>query len=304
MPLPGPRPDETKTPGASETTETLKRSCSTRTHELRCAGYKHLHGDPLSGLSHFDCRVEPVRPHACAGDCEPPVRTACASVSPLKPRARLCGQPAQIPGRPLEPLAQHARLHLGYVAVFGRVVHSRLVRDRLPPSTPSALPCRLPRGRLGSGGSATRGGGQGQAVQGHVDRAGAAGTSAADLPRQGGRAQARARPRPAAGRRVGGRAVAHRRGVAAALDVSTGMVERVRERFVEQGLEAALLPRPSKRVYARTLDGRPEARLVAPACTEPPRARRGGRCGCWPTSSWRSRWSTPSPTRRCGRGSK
>jgi len=44
----------------------------------------------------------------------------------------------------------------------------------------------------------------------------------------------------------------------------------VRERFVEQGLEAALLPRPSKRVYARKLDGRQEAKLIALACSKPP----------------------------------
>lgn len=58
--------------------------------------------------------------------------------------------------------------------------------------------------------------------------------------------------------------------VAAALDTSTRTVERVRERFVEQGLEAALLPKPSKRVYARKLDGRQEAKLVALACSKPP----------------------------------
>jgi transposase len=58
--------------------------------------------------------------------------------------------------------------------------------------------------------------------------------------------------------------------IASALDTSTRTVERVRERFVEQGLDAALLPRPSKRVYARKLDGRQEARLIALACSKPP----------------------------------
>jgi transposase len=58
--------------------------------------------------------------------------------------------------------------------------------------------------------------------------------------------------------------------IADALETCTRTVERVRERFVEQGLEAALLPRPSKRVYTRKLDGRQEARLVALACSEPP----------------------------------
>jgi transposase len=62
--------------------------------------------------------------------------------------------------------------------------------------------------------------------------------------------------------------------IAAALDVATRTVERVRERFVEQGLEAALLPKPSKRVYARKLDGRQEARLIALACSKPPAGKR------------------------------
>jgi transposase len=58
--------------------------------------------------------------------------------------------------------------------------------------------------------------------------------------------------------------------IASALDTATRTVERVRERFVEQGLDAALLPKPSKRIYARKLDGRQEARLIALACSKPP----------------------------------
>ena len=58
--------------------------------------------------------------------------------------------------------------------------------------------------------------------------------------------------------------------IASALNTATRTVERVRERFVEQGLEAALLPKPSKRVYARKLDGRQEAKLIALACAKPP----------------------------------
>ena len=58
--------------------------------------------------------------------------------------------------------------------------------------------------------------------------------------------------------------------VAAAVRVSVRTIERVRERFVEQGLSAALLPKPSRRVYARKLDGEREARLLALACARPP----------------------------------
>ena len=91
--------------------------------------------------------------------------------------------------------------------------------------------------------------------------------------------------------------------IAGALDTSTRTCERVRERFVGQGLEAALLPKPAKRVYARRLDGKQEARLVALACSAGrQRARPAGRCGCWPTSwSNSTSASTPSRMRRCGR---
>jgi hypothetical protein len=58
--------------------------------------------------------------------------------------------------------------------------------------------------------------------------------------------------------------------VASALDTSTRTVERVRQRFVEQGLEPALLPKPAKRIYARALDGAQEARRIALACSGPP----------------------------------
>jgi hypothetical protein len=51
--------------------------------------------------------------------------------------------------------------------------------------------------------------------------------------------------------------------IASSLDVSTRTVERVRRRFVGDGTEAALLPKPTKRIYARALDGAQEAHLVA-----------------------------------------
>jgi transposase len=58
--------------------------------------------------------------------------------------------------------------------------------------------------------------------------------------------------------------------VADALNLSTRTIERVRERFVEHGLESALLPARSSRVYERKLDGRQEAQLIALACSKPP----------------------------------
>src|SRR3954463_8859595 len=45
--------------------------------------------------------------------------------------------------------------------------------------------------------------------------------------------------------------------------ISGRTIRRGRPRFVEDGLPAALLPKPSPRVYARKLDGAQEARLIA-----------------------------------------
>lgn len=63
--------------------------------------------------------------------------------------------------------------------------------------------------------------------------------------------------------------------IAEALESSVPTVERVRRRFVEQGLEAALVrkaqARPSRE---RTLDGRAEAKLIAVACSKPPDGRK------------------------------
>jgi hypothetical protein len=62
--------------------------------------------------------------------------------------------------------------------------------------------------------------------------------------------------------------------ITAALEVADTTVERIRQRFVEDGLEAALGRRPTKRVYHRRLDGEQEAQLVALACSPPPMGRR------------------------------
>jgi len=57
------------------------------------------------------------------------------------------------------------------------------------------------------------------------------------------------------------------------VDVGTATVERVRQRFVEEGLDAALVPRKPDRVYERKLDGDGEAHLIALACSESPEGR-------------------------------
>ena len=62
--------------------------------------------------------------------------------------------------------------------------------------------------------------------------------------------------------------------IADAVEVSTDTVARVRERFVEQGLEAALVrKKQDKPSRERTLDGRAEAKLIALACSAPPDGR-------------------------------
>ena len=58
--------------------------------------------------------------------------------------------------------------------------------------------------------------------------------------------------------------------ISEALEVSVSTIERVRQRFVENGLEAALVAQASKRVYKRRLDGEQEAHLVALVCSQPP----------------------------------
>jgi transposase len=64
------------------------------------------------------------------------------------------------------------------------------------------------------------------------------------------------------------------RRIAEALEVSDATIERVRQRFVEQGLEAALARRAQERPSRQlTLDGRAEARLIALACSTPPDGR-------------------------------
>jgi transposase len=60
-----------------------------------------------------------------------------------------------------------------------------------------------------------------------------------------------------------------------ALDVGVSTVERVRRRFVEEGLEAALGHKPPQRPPRQPkLDGRAEARLIALACSAPPEGRK------------------------------
>ena len=62
--------------------------------------------------------------------------------------------------------------------------------------------------------------------------------------------------------------------IAEVLRISARKVDRVKRRFVEEGLEAALGGRQGRRPrYLRKADGEFEARLVALVCGEPPAGR-------------------------------
>jgi transposase len=63
------------------------------------------------------------------------------------------------------------------------------------------------------------------------------------------------------------------REIAPMLESSTATVQRVRERFCRQGLEAALERSAPDRLYERSFDGRAEARLIALACSQAPQGR-------------------------------
>jgi transposase len=58
-----------------------------------------------------------------------------------------------------------------------------------------------------------------------------------------------------------------------AFDVGRCTVERVRRRFVEEGLEAALSRKAQENRMPRKIDGRIEAQLIAVACSKPPEGR-------------------------------
>jgi len=64
----------------------------------------------------------------------------------------------------------------------------------------------------------------------------------------------------------------HSRGedVAHILQISMRKIDRVKKRFVEEGLDATLGRKPSQRSYERVADGEVEAHLIAMSCGEPP----------------------------------
>jgi hypothetical protein len=58
--------------------------------------------------------------------------------------------------------------------------------------------------------------------------------------------------------------------MAQVLNISMRKIDRVKKRFVEEGIEVALNGRKGSRIYAKKADGDFEAHLVALSCSEPP----------------------------------
>ena len=58
--------------------------------------------------------------------------------------------------------------------------------------------------------------------------------------------------------------------IADVLPVSMKKIDRIKKRFVEQGLEAALDKQKARRTYTRKADGDFEAHLIALSCGKPP----------------------------------
>jgi transposase len=61
--------------------------------------------------------------------------------------------------------------------------------------------------------------------------------------------------------------------VAAALGITARTIEHLKQRFVEEGLESALVRKPRTKPRKVTFDGAFDARITALACSAPPQGR-------------------------------
>lgn len=57
------------------------------------------------------------------------------------------------------------------------------------------------------------------------------------------------------------------------LKIGMRTIDRVKKKFIEGGMEAALERKPTSRVYDKKVDGDVEAKLVTLCCSEPPNGR-------------------------------
>lgn len=54
------------------------------------------------------------------------------------------------------------------------------------------------------------------------------------------------------------------------LKIGLRTIDRIKKRFVEEGLESVLERKPSSRIYQKKIDGEVEAKLIQLCCSEPP----------------------------------
>jgi len=55
------------------------------------------------------------------------------------------------------------------------------------------------------------------------------------------------------------------------LKVGMRTIDRVKKKFIEEGLDLSLERRPTQRVYEKKVDGDAEAKLITLCCSEPPK---------------------------------
>jgi transposase len=55
------------------------------------------------------------------------------------------------------------------------------------------------------------------------------------------------------------------------LKVGMRTIDRIKKKFVEEGLETVLERKPTARVYEKKMDGDTEAKLVSLCCSQPPK---------------------------------
>ena len=78
------------------------------------------------------------------------------------------------------------------------------------------------------------------------------------------------------------------------LNISMRKIDRVKERFVTNGLDAALIRKKPDRIYDKKIDGDFEAKLIALSCSELLKGTHNGLCGCWLTKWLNFSTSIPS----------
>ena len=59
--------------------------------------------------------------------------------------------------------------------------------------------------------------------------------------------------------------------ISSVLKVRMRTIDRVKKKFIEEGLEACLERRPTSRIYESKTDGDVEAKLITLCCSEPPK---------------------------------